>query len=113
MTTYELYRKRYKELYITVQKDGIPYKAAGSEKIRFVIFDASSSAVLLKELTAENYDDDLKKYKLILSSNTDMDIPAGRYFFNCDFVDSHGEKTRISSGRVIVRNAFIYNEVSL
>lgn len=105
MIIYELYRGRYKELWITVIKDSSPYMAGQNEKIRFVIAGADGVAVLEKELTSADYDETLEKYKLTLSS-AETDIPVGRYFFDCTFIDSDGEKHPVSSGRIIVKETF-------
>lgn len=102
MIVYEIHRNRYKELFITAQSNGVPYQAAEGEEISFIIYDASGTAVLTKELTAGNYDETLKSYKLVLSS-ADTDIPEGRYYFECFFLDADEEKHRISSGRIVVR----------
>lgn len=102
MIVYEIYRNRYKELFITAQSNGVPYQAAEGEKVNFIISDASGTAVLTKELTAGNYDETLKSYKLVLSS-ADTDIPEGRYYFECFFLDADEEKHQLSSGRIVVK----------
>ena len=102
MIIYEFYRNRYKELYITAQNNGVPYQAEEGEKIKFIISDASGAVAVTKDLTAGNYDETLKSYKLVLSS-ADTDIPEGRYYFECFFLDADEEKHRISSGRIVVR----------
>lgn len=102
MIVYEIYRNRYKELFITAQSNGVPYQAAEGEKVNFIISDASGTAVLTKELTAADYDATLKNYKLSLSS-ADTDIPEGRYYFECIFLDAAEEKHQLSSGRIVVK----------
>ena len=102
MIIYEFYRNRYKELYITAQNNGVPYQAAEGEKVNFIISDASGTAVLTKELTAADYDETMKNYKLSLSS-ADTDIPEGRYYFECFFLDAAEEKHQLSSGRIVVK----------
>ena len=102
MIIYEIYRNRYKELYVTVQNNRLPYQAVEDEKVKFIISDASGNAVVTKELTAADYDESLNNYKLVLLS-ADTDIPEGRYYFDCFFLDADEEKHRISSGRVVVK----------
>ena len=102
MIVYEIYRNRYKELFITAQSNGAPYQATEGEEISFIIYDASGTAVLTKELTAADYDETLKNYKLSLSS-ADTDIPEGRYYFECFFLDAAEEKHQLSSGRIVVK----------
>lgn len=102
MIVYEIHRNRYKELFITAQSNGVPYQAAEGEKVNFIISDASGTAVLTKELTAADYDATLKNYKLSLSS-ADTDIPEGRYYFECIFLDADEEKHQLSSGRIVVK----------
>lgn len=59
-----------------------------------------------KVLTSADFDENTGKYKLILTT-ADTNIPPGRHFFDCVLVDSSGEKHRLSSGRVIVKESYV------
>lgn len=104
MTVYKIYRKRYKELYITASSSGDAYLVQQGEKLIFVIHSGSGE-ILRKELTSADFDAQSGKYILALTTN-DTDIPAGRYFFDCALLDSDGEKHHIGSGRVVVKETY-------
>lgn len=104
---YELFKNRYKELYVTVKKNKKPYVCAANEKIVFVVrLTSKSEQVIYKELTAAEYDVDLNKYRLVLTSE-DTDINPGRYHFDCILFDKDEEKHKIESGRIIVYESYI------
>lgn len=105
MIVYKLYRNRYKELWITVKDDDLPHSAGENEKVRFVIAGSGGETILEKELTSADYDEISEKYKLALSSS-ETDMTAGRYYFDCTFIDSDGEKHPVSAGRIIVKETY-------